>query len=321
LGNVAKDCSALGVDPKTLVTLGVHLEAVESIKVADEAVVKDQAAIVEDLNRQLADLRKEVADLTEKLDAPTSRLLKNSVHTLKTATGLNPALIPCALRGPERAALPQKREQSEFFRNLLVCTKAISRHFGSDPPHISVPIETRDFGLWQSKRDELVGDDQRPETLNYIKNRITGLDAIPNEIMEAEASREAKVREIFREIKALVEAYRELYQPAQEFISNHPLAKDKFKLCFDARIICMGLDEQLLGRVNQGRKGTFCGVEEGKLMLKQLPLCKASLEQTTSLMALWPSLGTKAFLFCTCGQSRNPSAKLLRLLSGENPMP
>jgi uncharacterized coiled-coil protein SlyX len=72
LGNVAKDCSALGVDPKTLVTLGVHLEAVESIKVADEAVVKDQAAIVEDLNRQLADLRKEVADLTEKLDAPTS---------------------------------------------------------------------------------------------------------------------------------------------------------------------------------------------------------------------------------------------------------
>jgi hypothetical protein len=256
LGNVAKDCSALGVDPKPLVTLGVHLEAVESIKVADEAVVKDQAAIVEDLNRQLADLRKEVADLTEKLDAPTS-----------------------------------------VYQGYLEALRQ-----------------------WQSKRDELVGDDQRPETLNYIKNRITGLDAIPNEIMEAEASREAKVREIFREIKALVEAYRELYQPVQEFISNHPLAKDKFKLDFDARIICMGHDEQLLGRVNQGRKGTFCGVEEGKLMLKQLPLCKASLEQTTSLMALWPSLGTKAFLFCTCSQSRNPRAKLLRLLSGENPM-
>jgi len=151
LGNVAKDCSALGVDPKTLVTLGVHLEAVESIKVADEAVVKDQAAIVEDLNRQLADLRKEVADLTEKLDAPTS-----------------------------------------VYQGYLEALRQ-----------------------WQSKRDELVGDDQRPETLNYIKNRITGLDAIPNEIMEAEASREAKVREIFREIKALVEAYRELYQPVQ----------------------------------------------------------------------------------------------------------
>ena len=123
---------------------------------------------------------------------------------------------------------------------------------------------------WQLKRDAIVGDDQSPETINYIKNRIAGLDAIPNRIVEAEARREVKVREIFREIKAWVEAYRELYQPVQEFISNHPLAKDKFKVDFDARIICQGLDEQLLGRVNQGRKGTFCGVEEGKLMLKQL---------------------------------------------------
>jgi predicted ATPase len=206
LGNIAKDCSALGVDPKTLVTLGVHLKAVESIKTPDEAVVKEQDTTAKDLNRQLADLKKEVADLTEKLDAPSSA-----------------------------------------YQGYLEALRQ-----------------------WQSKRDELVGDDQRPETLNYIKNRITGLDAIPNRIVEAEARREAKVREIFREIKAWVEAYRELYQPVQEFIANHPLAKDKFKLDFDARIICLELDEQLLGRVNQGRKGTFCGVEEGKLTLKQL---------------------------------------------------
>jgi hypothetical protein len=32
----------------------------------------------------------------------------------------------------------------------------------------------------------------------------------------------------------------------------------------------VGLEQQLLGKVNQGRKGTFSGVEEGKLMLKQL---------------------------------------------------
>jgi hypothetical protein len=204
--NITKDCSALGVDPKTLITLGLHLEVVESMKTSDEAAVKDQEATVKDLNRELADLRKEVADLTEKLDAP-----------------------------------------SIAYQGYLEALRQ-----------------------WQSKRDELVGDDHRPETLKYIKTRITGLDAIPNRIVEAEARREAKVREIFREIKSWVEGYRELYQPVQEFIANHPLAKDKFKLDFDARIICVGLDEQLLGRVNQGRKGTFCGVEEGKAMLKGL---------------------------------------------------
>jgi hypothetical protein len=61
-----------------------------------------------------------------------------------------------------------------------------------------------------------------------------------------------------------------LYQPVQEFIAHHPLAKNKFKLDFDARIISVGLDHQLLGRINQGRRGTFSGVEEGKLALKQL---------------------------------------------------
>ena len=120
------------------------------------------------------------------------------------------------------------------------------------------------------KRDKLVGDDQQPETLTYIKSRLAGLDVIPKKIADAESKRDAKVRAIFKEIKGQVTVYKELYQPVQEFITNHPLAKGKFKLDFDARVNCVNVEQQVLARVNQGRKGSFCGVEEGKLILKQL---------------------------------------------------
>jgi ABC-type lipoprotein export system ATPase subunit len=204
--NIAKDCAALGVDPKTLVTVSLHLTEVETIKTSEEAAAAEQDATIKSVNQELADLKLQVDELAEKLDAPTSAY---------------------------QAYLEALRQ-------------------------------------WQAKLDEIVGDDQRPETLSHIKKRISDLATIPQLIADGEAKREAKVREILTQIKAWVEAYRELYQPVQEFIANHPLAKDKFKLDFDARIVCAGLDQQLLGRVNQGRKGTFSGVEEGKLALKQL---------------------------------------------------
>jgi ABC-type lipoprotein export system ATPase subunit/uncharacterized coiled-coil protein SlyX len=204
--NSTKDCAALGVDPKTLVTVDLHLTEVETIKTSEETVAAEQEATIKSVNQELADLKGQVDELTEKLDAPASAY---------------------------QAYLEALRQ-------------------------------------WQAKLDEIVGDDHRPETLSHIKKRISDLAAIPQLIADAEAKREAKIREIFAQIKAWVEAYRELYQPVQKFIANHPLAKNKFKLDFDARIISIGLDQQLLGRINQGRRGTFSGVEEGKLALKQL---------------------------------------------------
>ncbi|MDT8067940.1 MAG: hypothetical protein ROO76_07195 [Terriglobia bacterium] len=122
---------------------------------------------------------------------------------------------------------------------------------------------------WQETRDAILGTDETPDSLKYFEKKIVDLDSLPTKLSAAQQNRETKVQEIFAQISTMISAYKELYEPVQNFITNHPLAKDKFKLEFDARIIPMELN-RLLEKVNQGRKGSFCGVEEGKLRLKQL---------------------------------------------------
>jgi ATPase subunit of ABC transporter with duplicated ATPase domains len=48
------------------------------------------------------------------------------------------------------------------------------------------------------------------------------------------------------------------------------VAKKQFQMEFDASIIASQWEEIILAKVNQGRKGTFCGVEDGKRALKEL---------------------------------------------------
>lgn len=142
--NILKDCAALGVDPRTIVTLGLHLKDIEAIKTSAEAISAEQEGLMERLNQDLTDLKRQVEDLTEKLDAPTSA---------------------------HQAYLEALRQ-------------------------------------WQAKREKIIGDEQRSDTLTNVKKRISDLAAIPQLVSDAEAGREAKVREIFGQIREWVEAYR-----------------------------------------------------------------------------------------------------------------
>jgi ABC-type lipoprotein export system ATPase subunit len=124
---------------------------------------------------------------------------------------------------------------------------------------------------WESKRAEIVGDENSPETITYLKKKMTGLADLPAKLTEVEGQREEKARAIFKEIESLVAVYRSLYLPVQEFIEKHPLAQDGFKLNFDARIVCGDeLEQRFFEKINQGRKGSFCGSEEGKKILANL---------------------------------------------------
>jgi hypothetical protein len=78
------------------------------------------------------------------------------------------------------------------------------------------------------------------------------------------------VKEIFAQIQGIVLNYQELYHPVQEFISRNPVAAQKFHLQFDASIVPVNLDEAILNKVNQGRRGSFAGIEEGKRALKAI---------------------------------------------------
>ena len=123
---------------------------------------------------------------------------------------------------------------------------------------------------WTERRAEIVGEAAARDTLSYVEAQIEELNDLPNQLAAARTARTEKVKEIFAQIEATVGIYRALYHPVQMFIMSHQVAKSQFQMEFDASIIASRWEEIILAKVNQGRKGTFCGVEDGKRVLKEL---------------------------------------------------
>lgn len=124
--------------------------------------------------------------------------------------------------------------------------------------------------LWMERRDAIVGSAETPGTIEYLKKKTDELKMLPAQIEGVEKLRDKKVEEIFQLIAALVENYKKFYRPVQEFITSHPVATKRFKLDFNASIVASNLEDLFLGRINQARKGSFCGLDEGKSALSSL---------------------------------------------------
>lgn len=124
--------------------------------------------------------------------------------------------------------------------------------------------------LWAERREAILGDTDTRESIVYVEAQIKELDGLPMLLKAEQDARAEKVKDIFAQIEATVEVYRTLYHPVQEFILRHQVANNQFHLEFDASIIGVGLEENILGKVNQGRRGSFCGVDDGKRALKDL---------------------------------------------------
>lgn len=106
--------------------------------------------------------------------------------------------------------------------------------------------------------------------MSYVRSQITGLDSIPERLGLARSSRKEKVGEIYAALEQLVVTYKSLYSPVQKFIEGHDLATGKFNFDFEASIVFSGLEEKFFSMVNQGRKGSFCGIDDGRKLLKTL---------------------------------------------------
>jgi hypothetical protein len=121
---------------------------------------------------------------------------------------------------------------------------------------------------WTERREALIGTAEKRDSLSYIVHQINELEGLPDRLRQAEEARAAKVKEIFAQLQEIVLTYRTLYHPVQEFILLNPVANQKLHLEFDASIVPVSLDETILSKVNQGRRGSFAGVEEGRRALK-----------------------------------------------------
>ncbi len=139
-----------------------------------------------------------------------------------------------------------------------------------DAPNSVYQKYTEALRAWTERRAEIIGEATGRDTLAYVEAQIQELNDVPTQLASARIERTQKVKDIFAQIEATVGIYRALYHPVQLFIMSHQVAKSQFQMEFDASIIASRWEETILAKVNQGRKGTFCGVEDGKRALKEL---------------------------------------------------
>jgi ABC-type lipoprotein export system ATPase subunit len=123
---------------------------------------------------------------------------------------------------------------------------------------------------WEKRKEDIAGDKDIVGTVKYHEGQLEGLKMIPEQLADGRARRSLKAKEIYTVIGQLANTYRELYAPVNQFIEERPLAKEKFHLNFEVGIVDTGFLESFFEIVSQGPMGTFCGVEEGRKILKDI---------------------------------------------------
>jgi ABC-type lipoprotein export system ATPase subunit len=139
-----------------------------------------------------------------------------------------------------------------------------------DAPNVQYQRYLEELHVWENRRAEIAGDQEQAGSVASLQKQLHALADIPGELAQSQAIREAKVRSIYKQLEHLVGTYKTLYHPVQKFIENHDLATGKFTFEFEASIICTDLAEKLFALLNQARKGSFYGSEEGRKALKAL---------------------------------------------------
>jgi DNA repair exonuclease SbcCD ATPase subunit len=136
-----------------------------------------------------------------------------------------------------------------------------------DGPNQEYEAYLAEFKIWEDKNASIIGKEDVAETIRYYEKIIEDLGNVPSDLIEQKENRMAKVNEIYDEINKLVNIYKDLYKPVQDFIHQHPLATNNFNLNFDVSIVSVDFRQKFFDKINQRVAGSFCGSSEGEQLL------------------------------------------------------
>lgn len=138
-----------------------------------------------------------------------------------------------------------------------------------DAPHKAYEAYLGQKSAWDISKNDIVGSKDIPETVEYYKEQLKQLTTVPNRL-ELERKKAAdKAGEIFLEKDKLVDIYRALYAPVQNFIQSSSVAGN-LQLRFNVEISDTGFDATFFSYLSQGVRGTYCGTHEGRKRLRSL---------------------------------------------------
>jgi ABC-type lipoprotein export system ATPase subunit len=254
-----------------------HLEVLEGKRAAlveEQKLLTRRAAVAAKLTSKIENFKKQhqlflsdsAGEFTE-LGLTAEQVVRitfdtSAIAAIQQATAARLKTIRDELNAAVRGSLAEE---------LTKATAALqSIHTKLDAPNQEYQNYLTAIAEWERKGSDIAGDAETVGSLNYINAALKDLDAVPEKLKAGGASRKEKAKEIYSAIDSLANLYKTLYKPVQDFIENHPLAQKGLQLDFKVTIVQNGFERQFFDFVSQGKKGSFCGVEEGRQMLKAL---------------------------------------------------
>lgn len=132
-----------------------------------------------------------------------------------------------------------------------------------DAPNRAYQAYLKALSDWNQKRSAIEGTELDLESLKGLNTSLANLAQLPAEIEALRVQQANIAATILGEKLEQAAVYRTFYGPVQEFIDTHPLAQDRLELEFRAELVSEDFESRLLALINQNRKGSFIGVEEG----------------------------------------------------------
>lgn len=123
---------------------------------------------------------------------------------------------------------------------------------------------------WEQKKSTIEGAPDNLGTIKHYEEQLKQLEVFPKKLAEIRKQRGKVARKIHEEISKLAAIYASLYSPIQESIRQHTLADEGLQIGFSVRIVPKKLEERFFDLVSQGRRGTFCGAEEGQRYFRRM---------------------------------------------------
>lgn len=195
----------------------------------------------------------ELVDLkidTTKIEA-LSRATKDSITSVDVAlTNQDPSSLNKRREAVEAAVADIKSKLGEKQRLFVLFKEQVAK--------------------WERAKEELVGNKEKAQSIEWFKAEIESLGALPAKLAELRASRMELAKKVHEQIVKTVEEYRRLYEPVQEFVKSAAQMDMHLPLDFDVRIEESNFQEQFFPRINRQSRGSFSGVDESNQLMRGL---------------------------------------------------
>lgn len=123
---------------------------------------------------------------------------------------------------------------------------------------------------WETAKKEINGTPDKPNSIAWYQAQIELLNTLPTKLIDIKKQRLRITLDIHKIINAMVDEYKNLYEPVQSFVQSTQQMDLSLPLEFQVRIEESNFEEKFFNRLNRQSRGSFSGIHESTMLLRSI---------------------------------------------------